>query len=593
MKRRFSVADIPRYFEVHEFTVSRNGSSIVYTWNRDGKPDLYLKRLPDCKVERLTDGTESNLQPDFSPDSFRVAYVSDSGGNETFGIHVYEIESHKSNAILCDRYDNNSPLWSPDGRYIAFLSNRGGDNMNIFVLDTVLNSVKQISSGRSPVTSFAWAPNSRFLAYTRDSEEALHESKIWLADLQTKRTKVVLGTEGVAYSISKSCWAPDGSKFVYTTDMNGFPDIAIFDLSTHRSTFLLSSKTEKYDPRWSPTGDHVTYLENIDANIQLKRIGVRSGTIENISPAEGVASDPISTEDGKRIFFLHSGPDEPPDVWMYELGLLHRITDSWPPEHETINFVKPKRTRYRSYDGLEIAAWLYIPKDSGPKPIVVMPHGGPEWQQLNRWDILIQILTGAGYLVVTPDYRGSTGYGRNFLKLSDHDLGGGDLRDVVEAAIYVSKLPFAARDKIAIVGASYGGYIAMMALAKFPKIWSCGVSIVGFFDWKTEYESEREYLRYYDSLKVGTPTGNPKFFYERSPINFVDSIRSPVLILHGENDPRCPVSEAKQILNTLASKGVQNEHEFYPDEGHGFRKLKNRVKAYRKILDFLGKYIGK
>lgn len=274
-------------------------------------------------------------------------------------------------------------------------------------------------------------------------------------------------------------------------------------------------------------------------------------------------------------------------------GNLEQITFSLKDEIDRGKLVSPKVVKFRSLDGLEVPAFLYFPQkvEAEKPPGLVLAHGGPEAQFTNLWNPYVQFLVSKGFIVIAPNFRGSTGYGRRYQRMSDKDLGGGDLMDLVAAAKHLKESGMADPNKIGIYGASYGGYISMMALTKYPDVWAAGVIIVGFFNWKTEYETEREYLRYYDSHKVGTPESNPKFYYERSPINFIDKIKAPVLLLHGAKDPRCPVTEAYQIIDLLKKHGKTFEYKIYPDEGHMFRKLVNRVDSYNRMVEFLKKYM--
>jgi dipeptidyl aminopeptidase/acylaminoacyl peptidase len=234
-----------------------------------------------------------------------------------------------------------------------------------------------------------------------------------------------------------------------------------------------------------------------------------------------------------------------------------------------------------------------MPKKAGAKKMLglVLPHGGPEAQFTNTWNPYVQFMVYNGFVVIAPNFRGSTGYGRKYQRMSDKDLGGGDLMDTVAAAKYLKESGLVDPNGIGIYGGSYGGFMSMIALTKYPDVWAAGVTMVGFFNWKTEYETEREYLKYYDRNKVGTPESNPEFYYDRSPINFIDKIKAPVLILQGAKDPRCPVTEAYQVIDLLKKYGKTFEYKIYPDEGHMFRKLENRIDSYKRMVEFFKKYM--
>jgi dipeptidyl aminopeptidase/acylaminoacyl peptidase len=251
----------------------------------------------------------------------------------------------------------------------------------------------------------------------------------------------------------------------------------------------------------------------------------------------------------------------------------------------------PKLVRFKSFDGLKIPALLYLPKNASRKAGVVLPHGGPEMQTVNEWDQLVQMMTDKGYAVIEPNYRGSAGYGRRFLHLHDKDLGGGDVLDTVYAGKYLLERGLAERDKLAYWGASYSGFTCMMALTKHPDMWAAGISIVGFFDWATEIESERGYLQAYDHKKMGDPKKDPEFFRERSPINFLQNIKAPLLMTASSQDVRCPPTESRAVVAKLKSLGKTFEYHEYKDEGHWPRKRKNLKDLYLRSVRFLEKHV--
>ena len=171
------------------------------------------------------------------------------------------------------------------------------------------------------------------------------------------------------------------------------------------------------------------------------------------------------------------------------------------------------------------------------------------------------------------------------------DMGGGDLRDVVAARSVLADSGFVDPQRIAVMGGSYGGYLTLMALTKYPERWAAGVAIVPFANWFTEYEHEDQTLRDSDRARMGDPVKNADLWRDRSPIFFADRIRAPLLVLDGANDVRCPPDEAEQIVRAVrANGGIANLH-VYPDEGHGFRRRENEIDAQRRTTEFLARYL--
>lgn len=210
---------------------------------------------------------------------------------------------------------------------------------------------------------------------------------------------------------------------------------------------------------------------------------------------------------------------------------------------------------------------------------------------MNSFNRAVQFLANHGYIVIAPNYRGSTGYGNEFRDANRFDMGGGDLQDVLASAEWICTTGYVDRRKLIIMGGSYGGYIAMMALTKAPEMWAPGVAMFPFVNWFTEVDNEDPLLREYDLATMGSPVEHRSKWEDRSPINFIHRINAPVLLLAGTHDPRCPVEEALQIAEVIKSRGGAVELKIYPDEGHGFDRVENQIDAYRNVAGFLSRYV--
>ncbi len=249
---------------------------------------------------------------------------------------------------------------------------------------------------------------------------------------------------------------------------------------------------------------------------------------------------------------------------------------------------------YPSRDDLTISAYLYVPynlKRNRRHPAIVYVHGGPSSQHMNGFNRSVQYLVNNGYVVIAPNYRGSTGYGKDFEERNRFDMGGGDLCDVVAAADFLLSSGYVDRDRIALMGGSYGGYMTMMGLTKRPEIWAAGVAIVPFVNWFTELAHEDPALREWDLATMGDPVANRRLYEDRSPIFSIDRIRAPLLVLAGGNDPRCPKEESDQIEQAILACGGVVEYKFYEEEGHGFSRLENSIDSFERTVAFLDKYM--
>jgi dipeptidyl aminopeptidase/acylaminoacyl peptidase len=318
----------------------------------------------------------------------------------------------------------------------------------------------------------------------------------------------------------------------------------------------------------------------------------RGSRTQTVSPADGVSRHVRWAPAGGRLYLINGSAVRQDELFVAKTN-SKVLTKLHPDPLPRAWLVRPRLIRYMSFDGRQIPALLYVPKDRSRKAGVVFPHGGPEMQTINEWDQLPQMLAERGFTVISPNYRGSTGYGREFLHLHDKDLGGGDFLDTVYAGKSLTDSGRVSEDRLGYWGASYSGFTCMLALTKFPNMWAAGVCIVGFFDWETEIANERGYLQAYDHKKMGDPKEDPEFFRERSPIHFLENITAPLLMTASSHDVRCPPTESRAVVARLRKLGKKLEYHEYADEGHWPRKRKNLMDLYERSTRFLDKHIPK
>ena len=226
-------------------------------------------------------------------------------------------------------------------------------------------------------------------------------------------------------------------------------------------------------------------------------------------------------------------PRLPNDAWTYDLTSksTQQVTHALLGGIRSSDMVEPYLVHFPSRDGKwTISAFAYIPNNiprNGKFPAIVYIHGGPTSQFVNSFNRSIQYLVNQGYLVIAPNFRGSTGYGKEFMNANYRDEGGGDLNDIVDAAEWISKSGFVDKKKLVSMGGSYGGYLTMMAVTKYPDMWAAGVSIVPYVNWFTELATEDPAIREYDISIMGDPVQNKALYEDRSPINFIDRIKAP------------------------------------------------------------------
>jgi dipeptidyl aminopeptidase/acylaminoacyl peptidase len=589
------VKQLPNLFdfiEIQDFSVHPRSDRAVCSVNRGNDWELALLSLKTGRLQTMRRENRSLRWPVYSEDGGLVAFGADNQGDENHDVFTVRSDFTHKKRLTEGGADNSHPEFSPDGKTMAFTSNREKDMENLYLVPTRGGRIRKLTNENWPVNSFAWSHDGRMIAYATGVG---HENYTSIADVGRGKTRKVLSKRGVEYDLPSEFestlnhWSVDGKRILFTSNENDSADIGELEISSGRTRWLVRSRNDKYSPQWSPDGQSLIYFEVDDPNIVLKiKTGQRTQTI---SPKEGVSRSATWLPDGSGLVFINGTSCRPEEMFLKRTGKPIRISRFLRKAYPKGSLVRPKPVIYKSFDGERIGALLFVPRDRSRKAGIVMPHGGPEMQTRDAWDQLPQMLASKGFVVLEPNYRGSAGHGRRFLHLHDKDMGGGDLKDTLMAGRHLLDSGLVADGRLGFWGASYGGFLCMLALTKDPALWAAGVSIVGFFDWETEMATERGFLKAYDAIKMGDPKKDPAFFRERSPIYFLDRLKAPLLMTASAQDVRCPPTESRAVVKKLGKLGKKVEYHEYKDEGHWPRKRKNLRDLYERSTRFLDENI--
>jgi dipeptidyl aminopeptidase/acylaminoacyl peptidase len=274
-----------------------------------------------------------------------------------------------------------------------------------------------------------------------------------------------------------------------------------------------------------------------------------------------------------------------------ETGESERLTES-PSAVDPRELVEPDLHRFDSFDDESVPVFLYRPSGPGPFPVVIMIHGGPEAQLRPIFSPLAQYFVTNGYAVAAPNVRGSTGYGKRYEHLDDVRLRLDSVRDLASLHDWLGSVEWVDESRAVLYGGSYGGYMVLAGLAFHPDRWAAGIEIVGISSLVSFLENTAAWRRAVREREYGSLEHDRDFLLEVSPLTHVDEIRAPLFIIHGANDPRVPVGEARQIHHSLTERGVPCELNVYDDEGHGLKRLSNRLDAYPRAAAFLERVLA-
>jgi dipeptidyl aminopeptidase/acylaminoacyl peptidase len=254
--------------------------------------------------------------------------------------------------------------------------------------------------------------------------------------------------------------------------------------------------------------------------------------------------------------------------------------------------VSPELVRFKAHDGLELSGWLYRPKRvSAPAPYVLSFHGGPEGQEVPSFRSDYQALLARGIGVFAPNVRGSSGFGKKFVNLDNGALRFAAIKDIKSCADHLIDTGIADARRLGIAGGSYGGYMVMAGITEFPDLFAAGANLFGIVNFETFFKHTEPWMAAVSTIEYGDPETEADLLKKLSPIHRLDRVKTPTIVLHGANDTNVPVVEAEQVVDHLKKRGVPVRYVLFPDEGHGWRKTPNRVRATLEMVRWFEEYL--
>ena len=621
VEKSLSIEKLYTTRQVGGSTWSPDGKTIAFVSNLSGRNNLWLVPSDGGWPMQLTVSDQRQTGPTWSPDGKWIAYMSDYDGDEQWDIFLVSPKTGQVvNLTNTREIAEESPTWSHDGRYLAYMVKpKTSSVFEIDVYDTLMREVKHLTTGtakdRMNVAPI-WSADGEFIVYTQEQSKGT-DSNIFLVDVVSAQSTLLTPHDG-EHTYSANDVSPDGKNVLITSNGgDGYDNAGLLEIASKKIRWLTNDKWEVSGESFSSDGKFLTYSANVDGNTDIYLYDIASGKARALLLPKGVnhaagRPSPFS-RDGSRMLYSHTGANAPTDLWVYTISdeaatikstragagaphdPSHQLTYSLVGGVRAEDMVEPYLVHYPSKDGKwTISAFVYVPYNlprNGEHPAIVYVHGGPTAQTMNTFNRFIQYMANQGYIVIAPNYRGSTGYGKEFQQANLFDMGGGDLQDVLAAADWIKQTDYVDPKKLILMGGSYGGYLTMMGVTKAREVWAAAVPIVPFVNWFTEIQNEDPVLQQSDLATMGDLEKNKALYEDRSPINFVDQIKAPLYLLAGGNDPRCPKEEAQQVVDAVKKRGGVVEYKVYENEGHGFARVENLIDAYKRVADFLKAHV--
>ncbi len=575
--------------------------TILFHSNKNGIFNVYSLPVGGGALKQFTNSTrESTYLVSAFPTDSRFLYTHDTGGNENSHIYLRQADGSEKDLTPGENVKANFLGWRYDRKAFLISTNaRSAKFFDVYVIE--ISDLKPRVLFRDEV-GLAFADisrNGRFLVFTKTGHST-SDSDVYLYNNETKELKNITPHQGDEKNVAQ-VFDP-GSRYLYFLSDSGgeFSYIARYDLSNSERTALQKSSWDVTRIAFSRTGKYRIVTTNEDARTKTAITEVASNRAVELPPlSDGDITDVAISDSEAKLAFYHKGPRAPADLYSYDLGTKKgsRLTKSLNSQIDPDDLVEPKVVRFKSFDGLEIPAILYQPlvtSEGGSVPALIHVHGGPGGQDRLDYSASIQFLVNHGYAVLAVNNRGSSGYGKTFFAADDRKHGREPLWDCVEGKKYLASLGNVDPKRIGIMGGSYGGYMVLAALAFKPDEFAVGVDLFGISNWvrtlksiPAYWEAERKSLY----AEIGDPISQENMLRDISPLFHADQISHPLLVLQGANDPRVLKAESDEIVNAVRKKGGVAEYVVFDDEGHGFSKKSNEIRAWQAVLTFLEKYL--
>ncbi|WP_430446749.1 S9 family peptidase [Sphingorhabdus contaminans] len=583
-----------------------DGRAIVASLNLSGRFNLWRVPLDGSAPQQLASSEQRQMAPRLAPGGGKILFQSDTSGGEFFDL--FEVDAKggtPANLTHTPDASEAGAVYSPDGTQLAFAYRKRGEaSLNLATMDRATGSIKLLTAEKEK--SFGWnaiafSPDGKHIYAGRSNIERT-DGSLWRISV-ADGTANPLGPTGSNILTIASDLSRDGRMMAIASNANAEEmQAGILDLASNKVQWLAASPWRQNSGHFSPDGRMLVYSINENGRSRALLYDIKGKRSRPLAIPPGQASigspDNIFTVDGRSMLIGHQASNLPFEYWAYDIRAkkAQRITQLAPANFDKAAMPASQIITYRGKDGTLISALMWLPfnlKRDGSAPAVAIAHGGPTAQTTDFYNRTALALVTRGYVVIAPNFRGSTGYGKAFQRANIKDLGGGDLDDMVMGARFLVETGYVDAKRIGIMGGSYGGYMTLMALGRTPDVWASGVNLYGILDWQRMATTTDPSLQAYLRSLLGDPVADKEYYVRSSPVTYLDQIRASVHIQQGENDIRVPLSEAKAATERLKALGKEVELVVYPQEGHGWAKRENQIDSLQRTVDWFDRTLKK
>ena len=535
----------------------------------------------------------------YFPEDERILFRMDDNGNEIFHIFMREIDG-ATKELTPDKDARASFYgWAHDGKSFFYgYTKRNPKFTDVYEMDLSTMKSKLIYKNDKAYSFGGISNDKKYMALGKSI--TTNDSDLYVYNFEDKSlTKINENRSANA----ASDFTPDSKALLYTTsDGSEFAYLSKYDIADKTREKVKQYKWDVWGSFYTHDGKYLTTYINADAKTEIEVVNVETGKMVDFPKFEaGEISGGSYSKDGTKARFYVIGSNTPSNLYAYDVASKEaiKLSDVLNKDIDPVDMVTAKVVRYKSFDGVEIPAIYYLPyqaSETNKVPAMVWVHGGPGGQSRQNFSSFIQYIVNQGYAILAVNNRGSSGYGKTFYQMDDRNHGEKDLQDCVEGKNWLAKQPEIDAEKIGIIGGSYGGFMTMAALTSTPEEFKVGVNIFGVTNWLRTLKSIPPWWESFKEAlykEMGDPVKDSIRLHRISPLFHTEKVTKPLMVLQGAKDPRVLQVESDEIVEGVRKNGVPVEYMLFDDEGHGFVKKENQIKAYSGIVTFLDTHLKK
>ena len=629
-KKLLTAMDLMKVVNVGSPRISPDGNRVVYTAtetktekDKEWKTSTQIWVAPtgQGQTRQYTRGEKNAGSPEWSPDGSMLAFLTDREKDGERQVWMMPADGGEAWSVTSHKGGISAFHFSPDGKQLVFVATdqpaKDEEERKKVKDDTVLidrdlkmahlwlfnlekKEEKRITEGDFTVSDPQWAPDSSRITYTvRPTPKADDGglSDVWVLSIASGEKKKI---EDTPASSDSARWSPDGKWIAYTgsTDPNGGVSTSFLYLvganggspKQLTSNFNLDAGT----PVWSRDGKSIYFNSNVLEANEIFSTDVATGATTQLSKTGTSINVAEISKDGNTVVGTLTVSTAPAEVYKSNLKFMQPVAltnhNRWLSDYTV---AETEIVKWKSKDGMEIEGLLTKPVDTdGNKvPLLLNPHGGPTGASVKTFNGTIQVLAANGFAVLQPNFRGSTGKGLTFAQANKNTWGKGDYEDCMSGVDSLIASGYADQDRLGAFGWSYGGYMTFWILTQTDrfKAVSPGAGLTNIYSMYSQNDVPR-YLRWFYSDKA--PWDATDLYWDRSPMKYVNNVKTPTMIMHGQVDTRVPIAQAQEFYRALKERNVPVEFVVYPRENHGFTEPRHQMDRVQRYVKFFGKYLS-